>query len=302
MTARTSAGIARRAVKPAVKCSDNLAELEKMPGSSVDLVYLDPPFNTKKDWGEFSDAWKSTGDYIAFMRPRLAEARRVLKDTGSIYVHVDQHASHYLKVEMDRIFGPNRFVNEIIWRRKTASAVVRSKAKSFGTNHDSILLYSKSGRHRFNIVEQEAETRSFLRDGDGAPFKSTFAGNRSPALIRRLRGEGRAYTTKGGNTRIKTPLIARGGKVYDRRPVDNIWLDIPGMGNVVHSERTGYPTQKPEKLLERIVLASSNPGDMILDAFAGSGTTCAVASRLGRKSICIDQNPRACKIMEARLK
>lgn len=287
-----------------IKCNDNLAELKKLPSGSVNLEYIDPPFKTGRDFGEYDDSWKSTSEYIEFMKPRLVEAKRVLKKDGSIYVHVDHHASHHVKLLLDEIFGEKNFVNEIIWKRKNASAVVRSKASSFGNNHDVIFLYSNGGKPAFTLIEQEVEldNGSFLRDPDGKPFKSKPMGGNVPTTVQRMLDDGTAYITKNGKPRIKKYLDERDGRVFETRPIDNVWTDIRHMGNTRRDERTGYPTQKPEKLLERIITASSKPGDVVLDFFAGSGTTCSVAKKLGRKSICIDQNPKACEIMDERLK
>jgi site-specific DNA-methyltransferase (adenine-specific) len=289
-------------MKPVIKCNENLVELKKIPSNSINLVYIDPPFRTNREFNDFTDTWKSMNEYLNFMKPRLKELKRVLKKDGSIYLHSDHHASHYIKILMDEVFGIDNFINEIIWRKKTASAIPRSKAKSFSNNHDSIFFYSKSKNHMFNAIYQEVETNSYLKDKDGTLFKSNNIGKLSQNTINKKLENGQAYITKTGNVRLKTSLIVHDNKVYDHRLIDNIWNDIRGMGNAPYSERTGYSTQKPEKLLERVILSSSNLDDIVLDPFAGSGTTCAVAKKLGRKSICIDQNPRACEIMKERIK
>jgi len=291
-------------MKPDIRCNDNLMELKKIPSNSINLVYIDPPFRTNREFNDFTDTWKSMNEYLHFMKPRMIELQRVLKNDGAIYIHSDHHASHHLKFMMDEVFGEKNFINEIIWKRKNASAVVKSKARSFGHNHDTIFIYSNGGRPPFHLIEQEIEMprSSYLLDKNGKPYKSSPIGGNVPKTIDRLLNEGVAYKTKNNKVRLKIYLKEHDGKVYDTRPIDNIWNDIQGMGNTKLQERTGYSTQKPEKLLNRIITASSNAGDTVLDAFAGSGTTCAVATKLGRKSICIDVNPKSCNMMKKRLK
>jgi site-specific DNA-methyltransferase (adenine-specific) len=243
-----------RAVKPVIKCNDNLAELRNLPSKSVDIAYIDPPYATQRDMGDFPDKWSSIGAFIDFMEPRIHELHRVLKPTGTLYVHIDEHADAYLRVATDKIFEPKNFVNEIIWAYSGGGA----PKSRFASKHDTILMYA--------------------RDNSQRKFNTVFA----------------PYKVPGGKH--------SGGKPYrdEGKIMDDWWADIPPV-STASRERIGYATQKPERLLERIITASSDPGDVVLDAFAGSGTTCAVAKNLGRKSICIDVNPRACKIMKSRL-
>lgn len=240
-------------VKTEIRCNDNLEELKKIPDGSVDLVYIDPPFNTGKDWNEYDDRWNSREHYISFMKDRLVETKRVLKDSGTMYLHVDPRESHYLKVEMDKIFGDDNFVNEIIWSY-SGGGVPKNR---FAPKHDTILVYGNGGNRTFN-----------------------------PRYI--------PYKTANGRHSNGKPYREEG------KYLEDWWIDIPPV-STASKERTGYPTQKPEILLKRIISASSNPNDMILDFFAGSGTTCVVAKKLGRKSICIDKNMNSCKLMEERL-
>ncbi len=241
-------------MNPDIRCRDNLDELRSIPDGSVDLVYIDPPYNTGIAFADFNDKWKSIDDYIDFMKPRLVEIQRILKPDGTAYIHVDEHANGYMRVAADKIFAPGNFVNEIVWVYSGGGA----PKTRFASKHDTILMYAKDGKHRkFNVQY--------------APYK--------PGSTRH--SDGSLYRPEG-------------------KLMDDWWADIPPV-STASRERIGYNTQKPEKLLERIIISSSNPGDAVLDAFAGSGTTCAVAKKLGRKSICIDQNPKACKIMEDRL-
>lgn len=281
-----------------VHCGDCKDILKKIPDNSIDLIYLDPPFFSKKDYEnfwikgrgdhdtkmKFSDSkqhWENVKEtidpnilkeyehieerwkgghkgiyvFIAYMRERLEQCERVLKPTGSIYLHCDWHAGHYLKVMMDEIFGYGNFRNEIVWAYRTGGAT----KKHFSRKHDTILFYTKSDKWTFNCIKE------------------------------------RVYYEKA----FFSPKQDKNGNYYaDVLPVD-FW-EIPAVINI-SKEHIGYPTQKPEKLLERIIKASSNPTDIILDPFCGCGTTIAVARRLGRRFIGIDNSRIACDVMRKRL-
>ena len=231
-----------------------------MDAGSIDLIATDPPFNTGKDWGQFNDKWAGgLKGYLKFMEPRLVEMRRLLKDTGSFYLHCDTNASHYLKVMLDGIFGMNNFRNEIVWCYKSGG----SGRCRFSKKHDTIYNYSKTDKPLFNQTKQKS------------------------------------YVLRGGNKNVTYYEDNKG--VYTIVNRRDWWDDIgmiptgPGCG------RVGYPTQKPIALLERIIKASSNQGNVVLDPFCGSGTTLEAAKKLGRKYIGIDQNPEAIAICEKRL-
>lgn len=259
---------------------DNLTILRQWPDECTDLVYIDPPFNTGKKRrlqsiklhrGERSRAGfggknyhyaihsdfsyaddMQLEDYLSFMEERLTEGRRILKSTGSFFLHIDPRVVHHARLIMDRIFGPERFVNEIIWAYDYGG---RPRDR-WPSKHDNILWYSKSKKWIFN------------RDAiDRIPYMA-------PGLV--------------------GPEKAARGKL----PTDTWWMTIVPTNS---KEKTGYPTQKPEKLLTRIISGCTNPGDLIVDFFAGSGTTGAVAEKLGRRWIMIDKNPDAVKIMHARI-
>ncbi len=296
---------------PDIRCNDNLAELQKLPDKSVDLVYIDPPFNTGKHQGDYDDRWKSREDFLTFVKPRLQEIHRVLKDTGTVYLHADHHASHYLKIMMDDIFGVNNFVNDISWVRHNT----HHPARKFPAIHDSILVFSKTGAYTFTpqrTVNRKLHADKYhfsdhrgdfgLLDLYNSRGRKGFVYEwngitrewRHPrSTMERLEKEGGLYHGKNGR-----PYKKQYWNDYKGSLVGDVWNDV---SPVLNGKEHGYATQKPEKLLKRVILSSSNPGDTVLDAFAGSGTTCAVAKKLGRKSICIDQNPKACKIMEERL-
>jgi len=258
---------------------DNLSVLRSMPDESVDLIYIDPPFNTGKvqarkrlktvrdengdrvGFGENSyrtevlseQAYRdSFNDYEAFLLPRMLEAYRLLKPNGSLYFHIDYREAHYCKIMLDRIFGRENFLNEIIWAYDFGG---RAKDR-WPAKHDNIFFYVK-----------DAENYVFNREAiDREPYMA-------PGLV------GKEKAEKG------------------KLPTDTWWHTIVGTNS---RERTGYPTQKPVAILERILRASSDPGDLVLDFFAGSGTTGQACLNLGRRFILIDNNPQAYRVMQAR--
>jgi DNA modification methylase len=343
------------AVRYQLICGDNLEVLRRhdIPDESVDLVYLDPPFNSDKNYNllfkrrngalavAFKDTWQwgpeaqrdleevkaAGGDlakamslyevlldgtdmlaYLAMMAPRLMELHRVLRPSGSLYLHCDPTASHYLKTLLDAIFGGQNFKNEIIWKRTSA----HSSAKKYGPVHDVILFYGKSdsmfwkGGHldydpsyieqRFRTDEErpwkDADlTGAGITKGEsGKPWRGFDPAAKGrhwayvPSELDRLDKEGKIYWPKkeGGWPRLKKYLDEAKGI-----PLQDVWVDIFPV-NSQAEERLGYPTQKPETLLQRIIKASTTAGDTVLDPFCGCGTTIEVSHREGRRWIGID--------------
>ena len=250
-------------------CGDNLVELPTMEKESVDLIYVDPPFFSNRNyeiiWGDeaeirsFEDRWEGgINVYVDWMKERVMELHRVLKPTGSFYLHCDWHAGHYLKVMCDEVFGKNNFQNEIVWFYKTGGV----SRRRFGRKHDTIFFYAKSGKWKFNAEK----IRSY-------------------------------QSHKYGFSNIKLKEDEKGyyREVFDR----DVW-DIPALrGN--QPEMLHYETQKPEALLDRIIRASSNEHELVLDAFCGCGTALAVAQQLGRRWIGIDISPSAIALIKNRL-
>ena len=292
--------------------NDNLYILSGLNSEMVDLIYLDPPFNSKRTYSapvgskaagaSFKDMWTwkdvdeyyldslaahssaltkfiaSTGEihgkpmmaYLTYMSQRIVEMHRILKTTGSLYLHCDSTANHYLKILLDFIFGKNNFRNEIVWCYKKWAVA----QKAFSKNHDTILLYTKSSEYCFNKLLQERATSTLKRFGD-KKIVSSFdqQGKRKPSET--------------------APEESEGVKMAD-------WWEIPIIAPS-SKERTGYPTQKPLALLKRIVLASSNEGDTVMDPFCGCATTCVAAQQLQRKWIGIDIEKQAVKVLMQRL-
>ena len=315
-----------------IYCGDNLEQLRKLPDSCIDLIYIDPPFNSNRNyevfWGEtrekraFEDRHESTQAYIDFMRPRCIELARVLKKTGSFYYHCDWHASHYVKVMLDRILGENNFQNEIVWKRTSSHSDARCR---FGDQTDAIFFYTAGPDnvfHRQYVEYSEAYVKSHYSnvDPDGRRFTTRDLRSPSPrpnltydykgykphangwsisrGLMEQWDAEGRLYfpKSKDGRIRVKRYLDEMHGTL-----VGNVWDDIEPV-NSQAAERLGYPTQKPLPLLERIIKASSNENDIVLDAFCGCGTALAAAQNLNRQWIGIDISPTACRVMAKRLR
>ena len=248
------------------------------------------------------------GAFLCWMAVRMLEMDRVLKDTGSIYLHCDPTASHYLKAMMDAIFGRKNFRNEIVWHYGGRGG--KAIARQFPRNHDIILFYSKNvGSHvherQYTIrsfTPKEARDRGYRQDEDGRWFRTAPRGNYTDASIEKLEAEGRIYRTAKGTIRIKYFLDSGSAdEVSEDVLIGDTWLDIVDMMHTPRKERTGYPTQKPLALYKRMVEASSNPGDMVLDPFAGCATTCVAAEQLGRQWIGIDIREEAGEVILDRL-
>ncbi|MCR4311166.1 MAG: site-specific DNA-methyltransferase [Candidatus Taylorbacteria bacterium] len=273
------------------------------------LIYIDPPFDVGADFsmdikigdGEdeesftkkpsvieeiaYRDTWgKGADSFIAMIYERLKLMHDLLAEDGSIYVHCDWRVSGYMRLVLDEIFGKDNFINQITWKRQTSSGY---KGKNYlGKNHDDIFLYGKSQDVDYKMEhvpysdEYLAQRFSHIEEETGRRFKDAFLGSATPQkTIDRLKTENRIYYTATGGERLKIYLDEAPGV-----PLDDVWTDINFI-NSMSEERADYPTQKPETLLERIMKASSNEGDLVADFFIGSGTTIAVAEKLGRKWI-----------------
>lgn len=249
-------------------CHDALSVL---PDAFAQLIYLDPPFNTGVKRG-YVDAFGSSENYIAYMRPRVRHMQRLLNPTGSLFFHCDWRASHHVKVLLDQIFEVGRrdggvFVNEIIWHYGLGAA---RPGRTLLSKHDVIFWYARSKAYTFNLLRSEP-TEAMLRkychlEDDGRRYMMSY---------------GKRYYMKGG------------------KPLDDVW-NLPAIAPT-SGERTGYPTQKPLALLERVIALASNPGDVVLDPFCGSGTTIAAAQRLGRHWYGIDQREEAVAVARGRV-
>lgn len=352
---------------------DNLPILrEYIPSESIDLVYLDPPFNSQRTYnvlfkyesGKESEAqiaafedtwhWNAAAEatyrelvtqspdrvsqmiaalrefigpsqmlaYLVMMAARLVELHRVLKPTGSLYLHCDPTASHYLKILLDTIFGPQSFQNEITWQRTATKGDARLK---FGAVHDTLLLYTKSPKYIFNPVylnQDESYLSRFRYDDNDGKGPYRLAPLDSPNPRPNLTYEYKDYSPPAKGWRVSREVMEQldkeGKLAFPKRPdgriarkhylseqkgrkASDVWIDIPPL-QASAAEKLGYPTQKPLALLERIIQASSNPGDVVLDPFCGCGTTIAAAQKLGRQWIGIDVTHLSIALMKYRLK
>lgn len=302
------------------KKEGKLCNADGTPG--IRLIYIDPPFATKREFagnqGERAYQDKIAGaQFVEFLRKRLVLLWELLADNGVIFVHLDTKKSHYAKVILDEIFGEENFRNEIIWKRQSA----HNDSKQCGAIHDTIFMYTKSPTWIWNeiltqpsadYIEQffdqvEPKTGRRYARGDltagglsGGGYDYEYKGVqriwRCPlSTMERHDEQGRLHWPKKGVPRLK-----RYQDEFEGVPLQDMWFDI----KVIHnqsSERTGYPTQKPETLVERIILACSNEGDLIMDTFAGSGTTCAVAEKLDRRWIAIDCGKLAIYTIQKRM-
>jgi DNA modification methylase len=265
----------------------------------IHLIYIDPPFdsrnyfkkkikirNSKNDFSIikeklYNDVWPDDS-YLQFMYQRLILLRELLSDNGSIYLHCDWHKSHYLRLIMDEIFGKENFRNEIVWCYNVNKGKFRNK---FPPRHDSIFFYAKSNNNLFNheAMRMEPSKAAIKRWGAYANKKNEVPYEKLTPGMKKVAGKG------------EKPYILRGGIQVD-------WITgIPGLNSGNSKEAEGYPTQKPEKLIELFINASSNPGDIVFDCFMGSGTTQAAAMKLGRRFIGVDNNHKAVQITKKRL-
>ena len=344
--------------------ADNLDIMRGMDSDTIDLIYLDPPFKSGRQWkapigspaegAEFKDIWtdedikdewhgviaaeheelyqiiqasevvydKSMKIYLTAMAVRLFEMKRILKRTGSIYLHCDSTANHYLKMVMDSLFGKQNFRNEIVWKRQTANNAVSRK---YGNIADQLLFYTKGNKYNWNQqygARSESAQKEFRHKDDKGRIYRTHdltAPGTNPDRMFKWQGtipyRNWAYSKEkldemlsNGDIWLRedgTVSASRGRKIFLENALkrgtklQTIWDDIAKVGT--SKERTGYPTQKPLALLERIIKASSNEGDMVLDPFCGCATACVAAERLHRQWVGIDISPDAEDITGVRL-
>lgn len=306
---------------------DNLPIMRGMNSESVDLIYLDPPFNSNRNYAapigseaagaEFKDTWTlndideewinliadkhsklhyvllatmtdSDKSYLVYMAVRLLEMKRILKDMGSIYLHCDPTMSHYLKLVMDAIFGRDNFRNEIVWHyNKWTNA-----ASYFQRNHDVIFCYGKSENPKFNPLYSLSEDKK-------RKMEIGYQVNRPQGIKQLIVYDREKAATKIREGNYDRVVYMDEGERGTLMP--DVWTDI----NIINSqsrERTGYPTQKPEKLLERIIVASSDKGDIVFDPFCGCATTLVAADNLKRDWIGIDVSPQATYLVKKRIR
>ena len=333
---------------------------------SVDLIYLDPPFNSNKEYAApigseaagaaFKDTWtlhdvdrlwllllrdkdptlfhvieaarlvhgNGMASYLSMMAQRLREMHRVLKPSGSLYLHCDPTASHYLKMLLDAVFSPTQFITDVSWKRSSAHSDARQGRRQHGRIHDVLLFYAKTDDWNWNPVYTEYDREyvenfyRFVEPGTGRKYrKDNLAGpggaakgnpqyevmgvtrywRYSKERMQELIRQGRVIQTKPGSV----PAYKRYLDEMPGVPLQDVWTDIRPIGSQA-AERVGYPTQKPLALLDRIIKASSNEGDMVLDPFCGCATACVAAERLGRQWVGIDISEKAAELVQVRIR
>ena len=310
---------------------DNLKIMREMPSKSIDLCYIDPPFFSKRIQGhgqktfsdkkEFFEEESETGAkgfnaYSEWMKKRLIEIHRLLKLTGSFYCHLDKSASHYIKVMLDEIFGRSNFKNEIIWRRKSGTHAGVAP-RNYSTNTDTILFYTKTKNYTYTQQYLPSDPdyikKNYRHDDNNGRGKYkkenlgalgyrpnsiySYKGYQPPERgwrvnkekMEKLDEEGRLAFPKNKAGRIQRKVYLSGIK---GKAIENIWTDIK-MISASSKERTGWPTQKPVALLERIINSSSKEGDLVFDPFIGAGTTARAAEKLNRRWVGIELSPEA---------
>ena len=321
-------------------CHDNLEILRGIDSDCVDLIYLDPPFNKKKiftaplgsnaEGASFSDIFREEDVkdewlldikednyfihdllstvktiegrgsynfcYLAYMAIRLIECQRILKETGSLYLHCDPTMSHYLKLLLDCIFGEANFRNEIIWHYQTYQGRVKDY---FPRKHDSIYLYSKSKNPKFKLLKNDnpEKTIDFTRWNQFLNDKNEITGGNYPKSDSRFNGYYDRFVKENGRKPRASDVILK----IEGTTVDTVW-DIKAVDPKDLKEKTGYPTQKPLVLLERIIKASTDKDDIVLDPFCGCATTCVAAEKLGRAWVGVDVSIKAYELVKDRMK
>lgn len=257
---------------------DAFAVLPSLPQETFNTIYIDPPFGTGRNHklkkNVFKDPIRDPVEFVRWLSPLLKESFRLLAETGSLFVHLDHHCAHYVKVELDKIFGIKNFINEIVW----CYSIGGKSTRRFARKHDTILWYGKTNHYQF------------FPDAIRVPRKA---------------GSHMRVVTLPSGQQVQEKTNRKTGKVY-RYPIKNgkipedWWSDIEVL-NRSAKERTGWPTQKPRKLLRRIIAATTQPGDHVGDWFCGSGTTAQVAKELGCTFVTCDSNPDAISIAKQRL-
>jgi hypothetical protein len=286
----------------------------------VDLVYVDPPFGSQAVYVHeariegpadgrvvrsqaYDDRWGGElADYLSMLAPRLEALAHLLAPAGTLWVHVDWRASYLVRLLLDEILGRDAFVNEIVWRR--APNLGRQAAShQFGRTLDTLVVYGgRQAALRPPTRLEPIDPDAIRTDEQGRPFTTAPRGDYTDASIARLEQEGRVHRTASGRVYVKYFLVKDGAGVWCReRRVDALWTDVPPLRHSRPGERTGFPTQKPRALLDRILSCASPAGGLIVDAFAGSGTTGESAHALGRRFVLGDASPLALATSRARL-
>ena len=271
---------------------DNLDVLRQIPSNTIDLIYTDPPFNTggtcTTEKASFKDKYNSQNHFIEFLRDRIVECKRVLKKNGSFYLHIGPRNSHYVKIMLDEVFGIGNFKREIIVNSTPIS--IQQTRSNFMEDTERIFFYINGGKHTFNMIYVPYKTKNLKdsykfddNDGRGLYAINTCYFNHSEQTMKKFQDDGVIVGwTRTGRCFLKKVYLK--DKHMKGNPLGNVWMNTKRKKSTANM----YPTEKPLDLLERIILVSSNEGDLVLDPFNGGGTTCVAAKSLGRNYIGID--------------
>ena len=288
----------------------------------VDLVYVDPPYASDRDYvaesrldgpadgrvvrsPAYEDTWTSRpgglGTYLDMLAPRIEALADLLGPKGTIWVHLDWRAAYLVRAILDEVLGRDAFLNEIVWRR-APNLGRQATSGQFGRTLDTLVVYGKPEATLTPPTRLEPIEASSIRwDDEGRPFTSAPRGDYTDLSIAKLDAEGRVHRTPSGRVYIKYFLVKDADGVWCReRRVDALWTDVPPLRHAAASERTGYPTQKPRALLERIITCATPAGGLVVDAFGGSGTTAVAAHALGRRAVISDRSAVAIATARAR--
>lgn len=297
---------------------DNLDVAASLAPGSVDCVYVDPPYSSDRDYVAearldgpadgrarrtlaYEDKW-AIGAYLDMLAPRVEALVRLLSPRGTIWVHLDWRAAYLVRNLLDEIMGREAFVNEIVWRR-APNLGRQATSGQFGRTLDTIVVYGREKAVLRPPTRLEPIEEGAIRwDDEGRPFTSAPRGDYTDLSIAKLEKEGRVHRTASGRVYIKYFLRKDADGVWCReRRIDALWTDVPPLRHAATSERTGYPTQKPRALLERIIACATEEGSLVVDGFGGSGTTAVAAHALKRRAIICDKSPVAIATARARL-
>lgn len=276
-------------------CMDNLELMGQIDDDSIDLIYSDILYGTGRKFKDYQDLKPIKEIIYNFYLPKIKEIYRILKNTGTIYLQMDCRISHWVRCMMDDIFGYENFRNEIYWKKGVPRGA-RKHSKKFANISDTILMYTKTSNNTWNpSYEPKNYDKLVKKDDNGRLFTLKAIDDYSEESIKKFEEQGIIYITKNNKKRIISYIDEDKGKL-----ISNIWTDITPC-NYQTAEWANYDTQKPKQLLDRIIKASSDEGDVVLDIFCGSGTTGVVAKELNRRYIMCDISQKAIEISEKRL-
>jgi len=286
-----------------LRICDNLELMAEMQDNTVDLIYCDILYGTGRKFKDYQDLKPIRSEIENHYIPRIKEMHRILKPTGSIYLQMDTRINHWMRILMDDVFGYENFRNEIVWTYETAG---RKSKRKYRPSYDVILFYAIGNNTLYDCEYLEKINNNYTgyyQDESGW-YQMTGTGDYSNESILKLKEKGLIHTNGRGKHYLKIYLTKKDDGLYKTKQLKDVWDDIQTFGGVnknLKEQFVGYPTQKPKELIRRIVLASTNEGDVVADYYLGSGTTAVVCKELNRNFIGCDINPKAIELTKSRL-